>query len=337
MTGPVQFFTVSTASVCDEALMKRIALLIAVLAGLSVSACEDGGPSDECVPEPMCTPECPEGYCGDDGCGCPCPACPAGLKCRDQQCVCGICGGDCGECPEIEWISVEQGTFSMGCKADAANVDKICGTPDVLPPHDVSVPAFEIARFETTAALYAQCVATGACLASNTLGSSATGNNPNLRDHPINHVKWFDAEAFCMWIGGRLGSEAEWEYAARGTDGRYYPWGFAGPTCRTAWTGVDGCSINMTHPVGTMPGGKSPWGVDDMAGNVAEWVADHCHTEGYQGAPADGSAWTKEGGGLCRVFRGGGFGAGLEEARSFNREFMSGDLTFKDVGIRCFR
>ena len=301
-------------------------------------ACENGDvvASDVCEPTPDCIPACGENTCGDDGCGCSCPDCDPGYKCREGQCVCAVCGGECGECPEIDWMQVEQGTFIMGCQADAATVDKICSA-DVLPPHRVSLSAFKVTRLEVTAVLYNLCVDSGACLLSDLNGYNSTGSNPNMSGHPINYVTWKNAESYCTWIGGRLGTEAEWEYAARDSDGRRYPWGNTGPSCSMAWTAVDSCAKSMTHDVGTMPNGKSPWGIEDMAGNVAEWVADHCSLNSYDGAPTDGSVWTKEPNSPCRVVRGGGFAGGVEEVRSFNRQFTSGNLAMNDVGIRCFQ
>lgn len=312
----------------------KISLYLPVL--FVLLACGNSGTVDDaCEPAPDCIPLCGGNYCGDDGCGCVCECAP-GYKCRENQCVCATCGGDCGECPEIDWLSVPEGVFVMGCEADAATIDKVCSA-DVLPPHYVNLAGFDISRFEVTAALYQQCVASGACLPLDTSGYNSTAANPAMVNHPINYVNWSDAEAFCIWVGGRLGSEAEWEYAARGSDGRIYPWGNARPSCSTAWTDVDDCAKSITHEVGTMPAGASPWGVLDMAGNVAEWVADHCNSDSYQGAPTDGSVWTKLPENPCRVVRGGDFSGGVEENRSFNRQFISGSFARKDIGIRCFR
>lgn len=307
-----------------------------VLIPFVFAACGEAAVTDDvCVPAPECVPSCPIGWCGDDGCGCPCPACDDGYKCRDDQCVCAECGGQCGECPELDFVPVPAGTFRMGCIADAANVDKLCSS-DELPPHNVTLPGFDAGTNEITVAQYAECVATGACLpAGNDTGCN--GGKANIPDNPINCVNWDDAWSFCTWAGARLGSESEWEYAARGTDERKYPWGAQGPTCTLAWTAVDNCAGPYTRDVGSFPAGVSPFGCMDMVGNVSEWVQDICHNESYVGAPTDGSAWVDGGSGNCRVSRGGGFNARIEESRVYNRVFVQEQDRSKYRGIRCFR
>jgi formylglycine-generating enzyme required for sulfatase activity len=93
---------------------------------------------------------------------------------------------------------------------------------------------------------------------------------PGKADHPAVNVTWYDAVEYAKWAGGKLPSEAQWEKAARGTDGRKYPWGneFDSKKCNTWESGIDG-----TTPVGTYPDGASPYGVLDMAGNVWEWTS----------------------------------------------------------------
>lgn len=307
-----------------------------VAVALILAGCGEGVVVDDvCVPMLECVPSCPVDWCGDDGCGCPCPSCADGLKCRDDQCVCGVCGGECGECPVLEWMDVTGAQFTMGCVADAANVDKICESNN-LPPHNVTMQDYQAGRFEITVTEYNACVATGACLAAGD-DSGCNGSKTNMLNHPINCVTWDDADSYCMWAGGRLGSEAEWEFAARGTDGRKYPWGSQGPACNLAWTNLTNCPAVTTGEVGLKPLGKSPFGCEDMAGNVSEWVTDPCHIESYAGAPVDGSVWTMDDPGNCRVNRGGGFTDGVEATRAYSRRFSEKDKSSKTLGIRCFR
>jgi formylglycine-generating enzyme required for sulfatase activity len=157
-----------------------------------------------------------------------------------------------------------------------------------------------------------------------------------FEEHPINCVTWYQAVEYCAWAGKRLPTEAEWEKAARGTDGRIYPWGNDEPTCDHAVISWAGCpQRTSTEPVGSKPLGASPYGAQDMAGNVWEWVEDGYH-ETYDGAPTDGSAWvTPEG--TEKVVRGG----------SWSYYFLSNDLRTSHrrtdipqdwnghVGIRC--
>jgi formylglycine-generating enzyme required for sulfatase activity len=104
-----------------------------------------------------------------------------------------------------------------------------------------------------------------------------------------------------------------------------------------AWSIVNDCSQLMTHPVGLTPKGASPFGIEDMAGNVSEWVADPWHSDSYAGAPTDGSVWTSATPGVSRVCRGGGFNGGLVEISARNRMPKSMNIIQADLGIRCFK
>jgi formylglycine-generating enzyme required for sulfatase activity len=140
---------------------------------------------------------------------------------------------------------------------------------DELPQHSVTLPAYEIARYPVTVAEYACFVRSGhpAPMAWQTQVSKL--------DHPVVRMSWHDAVAYTAWLSERTGerwrlpTEAEWEKAARGTDGRIYPWGdtFDSARCNTYESG-----IRATSPVGSYPSGASPYGVQDMAGNVSDWT-----------------------------------------------------------------
>jgi formylglycine-generating enzyme required for sulfatase activity len=138
-------------------------------------------------------------------------------------------------------------------------------------------------------------------------------------------ISWYEAEAYAAWRGGRLPTEAQWEWAARGPESRRYPWG------RRFLDGVsnmDRLDLRCTRPVGSYPGGRSWCGAEDMAGNVAEWVAGVYDATAYRYAPLlDPSIPTK---GTVRVLRGGAWGgisggspADLRSARrfAFNAEY----------------
>ena len=158
---------------------------------------------------------------------------------------------------------------------------------------------------------------------------------------PMSCVNWEESRAFCAWAGGRLPSEAEWEYAARsGGLLRDYPWGntVSGgcalaiePDLVTPPGGVGaGCGRGTTWPVCSVPRGNSLHGLCDLIGNVWEWVEDAFHRD-YRGAPADGSAWT-DGLGASHVMRGGSF-HGTQTA-TYRFAWESGDSSY-DLGFRC--
>ncbi len=169
------------------------------------------------------------------------------------------------------------------------------------PPHRVRLSPYWIGRTEVTNAMYARFRA-------------ATGYRPtwlageerfNAPEQPVVGVDWEDAAAYCAWAGGRLPTEAEWEFAARGMDGRQFPWGDEEPGPGRAVFSLDFLK-GQAAPAGSTPGDVSPFGVLDMAGNVSEWCADW-------GAPypADGPEPLVDprgpAGGTLRVRRGGSY------------------------------
>jgi eukaryotic-like serine/threonine-protein kinase len=200
---------------------------------------------------------------------------------------------------ENEWIFIEGGSFEMGYD----------GISDVYKPvHIVTVPSFDIQKTEVTVHQYRQCVNDEVCPEPHQSERECT--NPNYNnwlvsdrvDFPINCIDHFQATEYCNWIGGRLPSEAEWEYAARGGGQDFlYPWGNDTPDCDLVAAsgeyviGLPVCWSNGALPVCSKPMGNSFHDLCDMSGNYREWVADQVQVAwGYEGAPSDGSAWIKD-------------------------------------------
>src|SRR5262249_12102561 len=141
----------------------------------------------------------------------------------------------------------------------------------------VEVKAFTIDRTEVTRAAYAACVAARRCKPVPAAAAGPADGDPQL---PVTGVSWADAQAYCKFASGRLPTEIEWEKAARGTDGREYPWGGELDCARANWGNFEGegpCAgknPGRPTPVGRYPAGASAYGAQDMGGNVWEWVAD---------------------------------------------------------------
>jgi len=208
-------------------------------------------------------------------------------------------------------VYVPAGEFLMGSSdadGQAWDVEK--------PQHTVYLDGYWIDRTEVTNAQYRKCVEAGACREPGCWDE----DNYNAPDQPVVCVSWDGAQAYAAWVGGRLPTEAEWEKAARGTDGRIYPWGdefdgtrlnYCDRNCEKDLkdTSADD-SYALTAPVGRYLSGASPYGVLDMAGNVWEWVADRYDAEYYARSPARNPQGPNSGG--FRVIRGGAF---LNEVR----------------------
>lgn len=223
----------------------------------------------------------------------------------------------------IQWIDIPQGEFRMG-----DNFNDGEGAIDEQPVHTVYLDAYKISKYELTFKQYDTfCEATGR-------------NKPDDRgwgrgDRPVIIVSWDDAKAFCDWLSRETGknihlpTEAQWEKAVRGTDQGKYPWGNATLSCDLA--NYDPC-LNRTMPVGSYPGGVSPYGLYDMAGNAYEWCSDWYDDGYYSISPKNnptGPSTGKE-----RVCRGGGYLSDSSKLRNSNRTFLPPSESNKHSGFR---
>jgi formylglycine-generating enzyme required for sulfatase activity len=219
---------------------------------------------------------------------------------------------------------------------------------DIEPPHTVSLSDYYVDRYEVTNASYAECVAARACDPPDETDSYNGGpyyGDPRYSDNPVTHISWYDALAYCHWRGARLPTEAEWEKAARGTDGRLYPWGsafegdrlnYCDAGCGQPWadsTFDDGYAL--TAPVGSYPEGISPYGAHDMAGNVWEWVMDWYRRDYYRHSPELDPPGPASG--HARVIRGGSWFSIDLESRAIGRDSDLPGVSWYTVGLRCAR
>ena len=236
---------------------------------------------------------------------------------------------------------VPAGEFWMGCNP---KVDSECGA-DEKPGRKVRLDAFVIDKTEVTVDQYGRCVQAGRCKKPKT-GKYYNWEKSGRGRHPVNGVDWNDAKSYCEWTGKRLPTEAEWEKAARGTDGRKYPWGNQKASCAyavmddkstkgSAGDETDGCGENRTWSVCSKERGNSPFGLCDMAGNVWEWVADWYGKGYYSGGPRRNPSGA--GSGKSRVVRGGSWLVEPDRVRASPRAGAPPGTRDYDLGFRCAR
>ncbi|MBN2043932.1 MAG: SUMF1/EgtB/PvdO family nonheme iron enzyme [Anaerolineales bacterium] len=232
-------------------------------------------------------------------------------------------------------VLVQEGSFLMG--ADAVVGLEICEKSrsgceladfrDEGPVHSVYLDEFWIGQFEVTNSEYRLCVAAGKCVPP---AIQEFYSNPIFDNHPVVFVSWYQADAYCRFVGGLLPTEAQWEKAARGSDERVFPWG---NMIECGHANLRGCTEGLTLDVGSFPSGASSYGVLDLAGNAAEWVADWYSTDYYANSPEENPTGPVEG--EMKVARGGSWKNLLSGGRATNRTANFPEVFSSGVGFRC--
>ena len=222
-------------------------------------------------------------------------------------------------------VYVPAGKFTMG------SPDGV-GESDEHPQHQVYLDAYWIDQTEVTNAMYEKCVKDGGCTEPLSISSyyrkDSYYGNSQYADYPVIYVNWNQAHNYCEWAGRQLPTEAQWEKAARGTDGRTYPWGNESPNIYLA--SFNG-NVADTTEAGAYPDGASPYGALDMAGNVWEWVAD------WDGDYPSGMVSNPTGpvSGNARILRGGSGNLNANYIRSAVRFRNSPSSAYYLIGFRC--
>lgn len=252
-------------------------------------------------------------------------------------------GGTDGQTAPVETVKGKDGAPMILIPAGPFTMGSNDGLPNERPEHTVELDAFYIDQYEVTLALYRKFLEATQHESPPTWDDEAA---TTVGDRPAVGMKWADAEAYCKWAGKRLPTEAEWEKAARGTDGRRYPWGSMQPfvdianynrglwvseavTLASVTSGLEGMSVRH----GLKEGGKSPYGLNHMAGNAAEWVADWYDRDYYQNSPKKNPPGPAKGD--KRVIRGGSWADLPLSLRVTARISAEPDFEDRTIGFRC--
>lgn len=241
---------------------------------------------------------------------------------------------------------VPAGEFLMGSTASGVDLAmRLCNQAgeggcgfaqfsNEMPQRAIYLDAFYIDVTEVNNTEYAACVQARACNAPVPDGEDYNPgdyfHNSAYSEYPVIRISWHDARAYCQWLGESLPTEAQWEKAARGIDGRLFPWGDQWDCTRA---NTEECGGNRLHPIGSFPDGASPYGVLDMAGNVWEWIEDAFNPDYYNIAPGRNPPPAE--GGNERVLRGGGYSSFQHYVRTTNRGFATPGTASSYRGFRC--
>lgn len=226
---------------------------------------------------------------------------------------------------ETPMVEIPEGLFTMG-------VEGMQALEDERPKHQVWLPVFSMDLHEVATGQYA------AFLAATGRPAPWLWETVNLSQHsdrPVIGVDWHDADAYCRWKGKRLPTEAEWEKAARGTDGRLYPWGNRAPTQDLAnfALGARFSYSQVLMPVRSYEAGRSPYGLFNMGGNVWEWVWDWYATNYYDSSPERNPQGPEQG--QFKVLRGGSWSDLPKYLLTYGRFKLPPETRNSYTGFRC--
>ena len=219
----------------------------------------------------------------------------------------------------FDWVTIPAGEFTMGSNDNDRE----------KPIHKVYLAEYQIARVPVTNEQWGMFLQDSGYNWAKRNELWKNGLPRGKEKHPVVWVNWHDSMAFCKWAGVRLPTEAEWEKAARGTDGRKWPWGNNEPT-------VSLCNFNKnvgdTTPVGNYPSGKSPNGCLDMAGNVWEWCSTAYQAYPYKAGDGREDVTITNN---SKVFRGGSWSDNDFNSRAAFRNYYTATFNFSFLGFRC--
>jgi len=234
------------------------------------------------------------------------------------------------ELDPVTMVKIPAGVFKMGSPEGQ-------GRSDEWPQRDIYLDEYLIDQVEVTNERYLKFVqATGHRNPPNPYGTGPLLSAKGIEELPVVQVTWYDSKTYCAWAKKRLPTEAEWEKAARGTDGRKFPWGNDVATTKRATFDREWNEDKTLHPVGSLSGGDSLYGVKDMAGNAREWVSDWYDADYYQHAP-DRNPQGPDKKGIVRSIRGGSWHSPVADIRAAARGKGGFALQTHGTGFRCAR